>query len=127
MADVYPYTASSTTIRTLLPDWVLKVASGPCWAGSAIPPRACASGRTWPRDPSWPGLEWSDIMIASAPSHPEIEGLRLDEIARSWGKDPVEVAFDVIESEKGGATSFSSSSTSRSSPRAGPPARHDRL
>src|SRR6266446_7269665 len=24
MADVYPYTASSTTLRTLLPDWTLE-------------------------------------------------------------------------------------------------------
>ena len=40
-------------------------------------------------------------MIAYAPSRPEIQGLRLDEIGRRWGKDPVECAFDIIEAEKG--------------------------
>jgi N-acyl-D-amino-acid deacylase len=102
MADVYPYTASSTTIRTLLPDWVLE-GGIEAMLGRLRDPATrgriradMAQGPVLAR-----GLEWSDIMIASAPSHPEIEGLRLDEIARNWGKDPVEVAFDVIQSEKG--------------------------
>ncbi|HWN93175.1 MAG TPA: amidohydrolase family protein, partial [Verrucomicrobiae bacterium] len=102
MADVYPYTASSTTIRTLLPDWVLEGGIGAMLGRLRDP---ATRGRIRADMATGPvlarGLEWSDIMIASAPSHPEIEGLRLDEIARSWGKDPVEVAFDVIESEKG--------------------------
>ena len=102
MADVYPYTASSTTIRTLLPDWVLE-GGIEAMLGRLRDPATrgriradMATGPVLAR-----GLEWSDIMIASAPSHPEIEGLRFDEIARSWGKDPVEAAFDVIQSEKG--------------------------
>ncbi len=102
MADVYPYTASSTTIRTLLPDWVLE-GGIEAMLGRLRDPATrgriradMATGPVLAR-----GLEWSDIMIASAPSHPEIEGLRFDEIARSWGKEPVEAAFDVIQSEKG--------------------------
>jgi len=102
MADVYPYTASSTTIRTLLPDWVLE-GGIEAMLGRLRDP--ATRGRIQADMATGPvlarGLEWSDIMIASAPSHAEIEGLRLDEIARSWGKDPVEATFDVIQSEKG--------------------------
>jgi len=47
------------------------------------------------------GMGWPDIMIAYAPSRPETQGLRLDEIARRWGKEPVECVFDIIEAEKG--------------------------
>jgi N-acyl-D-amino-acid deacylase len=47
------------------------------------------------------GIGWEDIMIAYAPSRPEVQGLRLDEIGRRWRKDPVECAFDIIEAEQG--------------------------
>jgi N-acyl-D-aspartate/D-glutamate deacylase len=36
-------------------------------------------------------------MIAHAPSRPETQGLRLDEIAARWGKDPVECVFDIFK------------------------------
>jgi N-acyl-D-amino-acid deacylase len=103
MADAYPYTASSTTLRTLLPDWVLeggvdamleRLADGAVRArireeiatGSAILAR---------------GLGWEDIMIASAPSRPEAEGRRLGEIARAWKTEPLEAALDILVAERG--------------------------
>jgi N-acyl-D-amino-acid deacylase len=102
MADVYPYTASSTTIRTLLPDSALEggVEAMLDRLGNA-PTRAAirdemAQGAVIAR-----GLGWGDIMIAYAPARPEIQGLRIDEIARRWGKDPVECVFDIIEAEQG--------------------------
>jgi N-acyl-D-amino-acid deacylase len=102
MADVYPYTASSTTIRTLLPDWVLEGGIASMLDRLRDPATRARIRTEMAQGPVLArGLEWSDIMVASAPSRPEIQGLRLDEIARRWGKDPDEVAFDVIESEKG--------------------------
>ena len=102
MADVYPYTASSTTIRTLLPDSALEGGIEPM-LGRLRDPAARARirdemshGAVLSR-----GVGWDDIMIAYAPSRPEIQGLRLDEIGRRWGKDPVECAFDIIEAERG--------------------------
>ncbi|MDO8476872.1 MAG: D-aminoacylase [Candidatus Rokubacteria bacterium] len=102
MADVYPYTASSTTIRTLLPDSALEGGIG-AMLGRLRDPAArarirdeMAHGAVLAR-----GVGWGDIMIAYAPSKPEVQGLRLDEIGRRWGKDPVECAFDIIEAEKG--------------------------
>ena len=103
MADVYPYTASSTTLRTLLPDWALeggieamleRLGDGPTrdriredmTGGSPILAR---------------GLDWHDIMIASAPSRPEAEGRRLDDIARDWRIDPLDAAMDILVDERG--------------------------
>src|SRR5438309_8850691 len=103
MADVYPYTASSTTIRTLLPDWVLE-GGMEAMLGRLRDPATrgrirmdMAQGPVLAR-----GLGWSEIMVASARSHPEIEGRRLAEMARRGGKDPAGVALDVLESERGG-------------------------
>ena len=101
-ADVYPYTASSTTLRTLLPDSALeggieamlgRLRDG---ATRARIRDAMSGGPVLAR-----GIGWGDIMIASAPSRPDAQGLCLDEIARRWGKDPIECVFDIIESERG--------------------------
>jgi len=106
MADVYPYTASSTSLRTLLPDWALEGGidamlerlrdpgtrdriRAEMTDGSAILAR---------------GLGWDDIMIASAPSRPEVQGRRIGEIASAAGKDPLDSAMDILEAERGGAS-----------------------
>jgi N-acyl-D-amino-acid deacylase len=101
-ADVYPYTASSTTLRTLLPDSALEGGIETMLGRLRDPGMRArirdemANGPVLAR-----GLGWDDIMIASAPSRPDAQGRRLDEIARRWGKDPIECAFDIIESERG--------------------------
>jgi N-acyl-D-amino-acid deacylase len=102
MADVYPYTASSTTIRTLLPDSALEGGID-AMLGRLRDPAARARIRDeMARGPVLArGVGWEDIMIAYAPSRPEAQGLRLDEIGRQWGKDPVECSFDIIEAELG--------------------------
>ena len=101
-ADVYPYTASSTTLRTLLPDSALEDGIDAMLGrlrDGAMRSRIrdeMSSGPVLAR-----GMGWGDIMIASAPARPDAEGRRLDEIARRWGKDPIECVFDIIEAERG--------------------------
>jgi len=101
-ADVYPYTASSTTIRTLLPDSALEGGIEAMLGRLRDPAERArirdemAHGAVLAR-----GVGWHDIMIAYAPTRPEIQGLRLDEIGGRRGKDPVECVFDIIEAEKG--------------------------
>jgi N-acyl-D-amino-acid deacylase len=106
MGDVYPYVASSTTLRTLLPDWVLE-------GGIALmverlgDPGVRARIRQELQGKAahlLRGLEWGDIMVASAPSRPDAEGRRLSEIARAWGADPLDAACDLIVSEAGKAS-----------------------
>ena len=103
MADAYPYTASSTSLRTLLPDWVLEGGveamlerlrdrgakdriRGELTGGSPVLSR---------------GLGWEDIMIASAPSRPDAQGRRLSQIAAAWSRDPLDAAFDILLAEEG--------------------------
>jgi N-acyl-D-aspartate/D-glutamate deacylase len=103
MADVYPYTASSTTLRTLLPDWVLEGGID-AMVDRLGDPAVRARIRTELTGGSpilTRGLGWQDIMIAHAPSRPEVQGRRLAEIARAAGEDPLDVAIDLVVAEHG--------------------------
>jgi N-acyl-D-aspartate/D-glutamate deacylase len=72
--DVYPYTAAATALMPALR------------AAGAGPPVA------------------SDYMISAAPGATELEGLRLDELARRWELEPLEAAAR-IDALTGGRTS----------------------
>jgi N-acyl-D-amino-acid deacylase len=102
-ADVYPYTASSTTLRTLLPDWALEGGIETMLRRLADPAaRARIRAELTGDSPVLTrGLGWEDIMVAYAPSRPDAEGRRLSEIGARWGKDPLDAAFDIITSEAG--------------------------
>lgn len=102
MADVYPYTASSTTLRTLLPDWALEGGIDALLDRLRDP----AERDRIRQDPAGSpilarGVDWSDIMIASAPSRPETEGRRISEIASDWNMDPLDAAMDILLAERG--------------------------
>ncbi len=105
MADVYPYTASSTTLRTLLPDWALeggieamldRLGDQECRA--RIRAELTGGGQTLMR-----GLGWDDIMLAYSAARPEAQGRRLSEIAAAAGRDPVDVVCDLIVADRGKA------------------------
>jgi N-acyl-D-amino-acid deacylase len=103
MADVYPYTASSTSLRTLLPDWVLE-GGVPAMLGRLRDPSAKARIRaelTGGSPVLSRGLAWEDIMIASAPSRPDAQGRRLSQIAAAWSRDPLDAAIDLLLAEEG--------------------------
>ena len=103
MADVYPYTASSTTLRTLLPDWVLEGGIGAMLErlGDAAVRARIRAELTGGGETLMRGLGWEDIMVASSPSRPEAEGRRLAEIARAWNTDPLDTAIELILAERG--------------------------
>jgi N-acyl-D-amino-acid deacylase len=103
-ADCYPYTASSTSLRTLLPDWALE---------GGIPAMlsrlADAEVRARIRDELLsPGggesmavrVGWDNIMVAWAPTRREVQGERLGDLA-SGGADPLDVAMDLLREEQG--------------------------
>jgi N-acyl-D-amino-acid deacylase len=103
MADVYPYTASSTTVRTLLPDWVLDGGIDAMLARlddpgvrARVRDELTGGGESLVR-----GLGWDDIMIAYCPSRPDAQGRRLSEIARAWGRDPLDAAIEIVVAERG--------------------------
>jgi N-acyl-D-amino-acid deacylase len=65
-ADVYPYTASSTTLRTLLPDWALEGGIEPMLRRIADPAGRARVRADLDRESGIlaRGVSWEDIMIA---------------------------------------------------------------
>ncbi|MGH7264084.1 MAG: N-acyl-D-amino-acid deacylase family protein [Candidatus Rokuibacteriota bacterium] len=108
LADAYPYTASSTTLRTLLPDWALEGGVDTMLGRLADPPTrariaADIDAGTGGRENFAANVGWDGIMIALARSRPDAEGRRLSEVARAWGVPATEAALRLIEVERGKA------------------------
>ena len=103
MADVYPYTASSTTLRTLLPDWALEDGIDAMLGrlGDATVRARIRQDMTTGSAILARGLGWDDIMVASAPSRPDAEGRRIGEIAKALDTDPLDAAMDILVAERG--------------------------
>lgn len=107
-ADVYPYTASSTTLRTLLPPWALEggvEAMLERLRDPAIRDRIRSdveAGRTGAEN-FVANAGWDGIMIAYAPGRPEAEGRHLAALAREWATTPLAAAVDLILAAQGKA------------------------
>jgi N-acyl-D-amino-acid deacylase len=107
-ADVYPYTASSTTLRALLPDWALEggVAALVARLGD---PDVRARIRADVEKPAG-GLPlgervgWDNIVVAWAPGLPELDGKSVSAIAGERDVDPLEAALDIVVATGGKAS-----------------------
>ena len=94
--DVYPYTAGSTTLITLLPPAELSAGEAKLRARLADPGYrrrlldAVRSGGQF-------GLD--EVRLATVPSRPELEGKRLLEAAETVGTDPAELVLDLIAAD----------------------------
>jgi N-acyl-D-amino-acid deacylase len=104
-ADQYPYTAASTSLSTLLPPAILALdpeAAAVALADPATRRRVRelqASGHSgWEnvaRDPGWDG-----IVIARSASRPEWSGRSLAALGDELGRDPVDLALDVLADDR---------------------------
>src|SRR2546425_278670 len=108
MADVYPYTASSTTLRALLPDWALeggvdamlkRLADAEVRARIRRELELPVTGQSL-----LDRIGWENIMIAYCARRKDREGRRLSEIAAARGLDPLEAAIELIVEEAGKAS-----------------------
>ncbi len=108
-ADMYPYTAGSTTLASLLPPWVheggLTALLGRV-ADSALRRRILDEGRAdggeW-RGPNGP-TGWEAILIAGCAAVPEAEGQTLVELAKARGRPADEVMLDLLLEARGRVT-----------------------
>jgi N-acyl-D-amino-acid deacylase len=108
MGDVYPYTASSTSLRTLLPDWVLE--GGVDEMLKRIED-AAVRGRIR-RELETPGtgqslldrIGWDNIMIAWCPRRKDAEGRRIAEVAAARKLDPLDAVFELLRDAQGVAS-----------------------
>lgn len=107
-ADVYPYAAGSTKMANLLPAWVHDGGLPRCLARLADPAtrrriveEGLVEGERW-RSVNG-DLGWDEIMIATCP-RPELEGLRLSELARRRGRPAAEAMLDLLVEAEGQAS-----------------------
>jgi N-acyl-D-amino-acid deacylase len=104
-ADCYPYTASSTTLRTLLPDWILDGGVETMLTRLRDPD----TRQRLRRDVEAPGsgqslldrIGWENIMVASCVRRKDAEGKRVSELATARGMDPFDAALELIVDEGG--------------------------
>jgi N-acyl-D-amino-acid deacylase len=93
-ADVYPYTAGSTSLASLLPAAALD-------GGEEAFTQRLLDAHERPRlalalerDSSF---ALDDVVLAAVPGHPEFGGLRLSEVAAADGVGPAEVVLRLLE------------------------------
>jgi N-acyl-D-amino-acid deacylase len=100
-ADMYPYTAGSTTLASLLPAWVHeggmaallgRLADGPTRRRILEAGRADAGGWGGPNG----AIAWGDVMIAECPRVSGVEGRTMTEIAAARGGAPEETLIDLL-------------------------------
>jgi N-acyl-D-aspartate/D-glutamate deacylase len=108
MADVYPYTASSTSVRTMLPDWALEGGIAAMLARLRDPAERARVRRAIETPDGGQSLldrvGWDNVMIASCARRKDAEGKRLTEIGRERGLDPLDAALELLLDEDGGAS-----------------------
>ncbi|HYY99408.1 MAG TPA: amidohydrolase family protein, partial [Pyrinomonadaceae bacterium] len=108
-ADVYPYTAASTSLTACLPPWALEGGTEKMLARLADP----ATRERIKADVLKDSNEWENIYLGSggasgvligAVVNRELEGLqgkRVSEIAKEQGKDELDALFDLIVADRG--------------------------
>ncbi|MBI2016369.1 MAG: D-aminoacylase [Candidatus Rokubacteria bacterium] len=107
MADVYPYTASSTTLRTLLPDWALEGGVDAMLARLADPAARARIRAELEAPPTGQSLldrvGWENVMVSSCAARKDAEGRRLSELGAARGVAPLDAALDLLADEGGKA------------------------
>jgi N-acyl-D-amino-acid deacylase len=100
-ADMYPYTAGSTTLASLLPAWAHEGGTAALLARLADPAarrRLLDEGRS--AEGEWLGpngpVSWSDVMIAGCPAAPEAEARTVAELAAAARQAPEELMVDLL-------------------------------
>jgi N-acyl-D-amino-acid deacylase len=108
-ADVYPYTAASTSLSACLPPWAIEGGGEKMLARLRDPSTRARIKADILKDSN----EWENIYLGSGGAsgvligsvvNRELEGLqgkRVSEIAREQGKDELEALFDIIVADRG--------------------------
>jgi|SRR5690625_4782000 len=106
--DVYPYSAGSTMLTTIFPPWSLEGGLNNVLKrlkDQGIRERMKEELKVEQQD--WDNLVvstgWDNVIIASVNSQKlkQLEGLSIQEICNSSGKDPIDQAFDLLLEEAG--------------------------
>ncbi|HET7342424.1 MAG TPA: D-aminoacylase [Methylomirabilota bacterium] len=107
MGDVYPYTASSTSLRTALPDWALEGGVAAMLKRLHDPGECQKIREDMARGGGYSIVErmgWENVMIAWCPKRQDAEGRRVAEIAEARRLDPVDAVFEILRDADGVAS-----------------------
>ncbi len=111
-ADVYPYIAAQTDLHMCLPPRLLEGTREELLARLRDPSvRAELRRELAPGSPGWVGSQvqeaggWHGVMVGSVHNEADrpYQGLRMDEVARKLGEDPVDALCDLLLREGGSA------------------------
>lgn len=108
-ADMYPYTATSTTLRIILPPWaqvdgidgIVRLLGNPD-SRNKIVQEILSDGQRENAIRNCNGPE--GILILDTPQTPEMEGKTLREASKIMGLRPVETALEIISRNRGSDT-----------------------
>lgn len=105
--DVYPYTASSTSLDTILPPWAREGGKEAILARLADRQvRARITGELADRATPWENTVaedgWENIVVVGLEDGPNkrFDNMSMEQIAKAQGKDPAEAAFDLMLQER---------------------------
>jgi N-acyl-D-amino-acid deacylase len=98
--DQYPYVASSISLSALIPPWAHEGGNEKLLERLRDP----EVRRRIKEGPARLTGELGDVMISSAKNHPEYEGMRVPEIARIEGKNPMDTVLDLLIAENAQAS-----------------------
>jgi N-acyl-D-amino-acid deacylase len=107
--DQYPYTACSTWLAAILPNWA-QAGGVKAVAERLRDPKIRADLRKdWETNPAdWENragvARWEDILITDCRTNHNLEGVNVAEAARQAGKDAFEFALDLIAETGGGVS-----------------------
>ncbi|HLL13517.1 MAG TPA: D-aminoacylase [Pyrinomonadaceae bacterium] len=108
-ADVYPYTAASTSLNACLPPWALEGGTERMLARLGDP----ETRARLKRDISADSADWENIYLGSGGAEgvlvgsvnnralADLQGQRLSQIAAAQNKDPLDALFDLILADRG--------------------------
>jgi N-acyl-D-amino-acid deacylase len=106
--DVYPYSAGSTTMTTILPPWVLEGGIGAALERIRDPKlRARIKAELREEQEDWDNLVlstgWQSVYVSAVQSdrNKHLEGRHVLEIAESLGRDPEDAMMDLLLEEEG--------------------------
>jgi N-acyl-D-amino-acid deacylase len=107
--DVYPYTAASTIVDSLLPPWAREGGLFPML--ERLRDRVSRDQMTGDFETGlsdWENMQraagWDGIVLASVPGRPSVEGRSIGELARDAKRHPAEFLYDLIVEEEARAT-----------------------
>ena len=105
-ADVYPYTAASTTLHSLLPPWTAEEGIEALSANFRNPSWRQRVARDLERGvPGWQNLGtaagWDHVTLAASPARPELEGHSIAGLAQPGDSGPVDAIARILDENRG--------------------------